>query len=178
MTPVKKVPKKKHRRSLTSTVQFDGTPVFYGLALTLQDARDHGWHGSLTSADRRKGVAERYGKMSQAFLFSAWVAWSTRRALLRPFTRNSPPNPANSPGHSSHELRSDAVAFRGPVGRPLAWWQLGLDVSNAPELVVVLNKLGYSAHRPYRTASEAHHVNLRKSPSGVIRRRKLRRKVN
>src|SRR5215210_5636570 len=55
-------------RMATRTIAFDGTPVFWGLAKALQRARERGWGGTLDSADRRKGVAERYGKSSQARL--------------------------------------------------------------------------------------------------------------
>lgn len=138
---------------------FDGAPVSRGLALVLQDARDDGVQFRLNSADRRLGVAERFGKSSQAAL---WLCWQQRRPGC---------NPANPPGRSTHELRSDGVAYRGPVGRRLLWWQLGLDVENAAGLVRWLNNHGYLAHRPYESRSERHHVNFRRNP----RRRYLRR---
>lgn len=148
------------KSKLRSTVDFDGTPVFHGLALMLQDARRNGWSGRLNSADRRRGVAERYGRMSQWALYVAY--WIKR---LPGFS------PANPPGRSTHELRSDGVAYRGPVGRPLTWWKLGLDVSEADALRSVLAQLGYHAFRPYSAGSEAHHVNLRRSPVQRLRRR-------
>lgn len=148
-------------RQLTRTVSFDGTPTFRGVALMLQDCRDHGWTGTLSSSDRRKGVAERYGKMSQAALYAGWLA---HRAGF---------NPANPPGRSTHELRSDAAAYRGPVGRPLAWWQIGLDVTAHAQLVAVATRIGYDLRRPYASGSEAHHVNLYRSPSTVLRHRGL-----
>lgn len=155
---------RKRRNSLNQTVSLDGTPLFRGHRLMLQDARKHGWNGVVNSADRRKGVAERYGKMSQAALYAGWIAG---RAGF---------NPANPPGRSTHELRSDGAAYRGPAGRPLSWWQLGLDVSNADQLLGVLNRLGYDAFRPYSSGSEAHHINLRKSPRRrLIKRRQWRR---
>jgi hypothetical protein len=165
---------KRRKVPLGRVVTFDGTPVFQGLALMLADARVHGWTGILVSADRRQGVAERYGKMSQAFLSAAWIAWHTKRILLKPFTRKNPPNPANTPGHSTHELRSDAIAYRGPVGRPLAWWQEGLDVTEWDELLAVLRRLGYAAFQPYSSASEAHHVNLKRTPRWRLLKRGLR----
>lgn len=146
---------------LTETVAFDGVPTFRGLALMLADARRHGWSGRLNSSDRRKGVAERYGKSSQARLYAGWIAH------LAGF------NPANPPGRSTHELRSDAVAYAGPVGRPLQWWQLGMDVSEPEELRAVLARLGYAPFRPYSSGSEAHHVNLRRTPSARLKSRGL-----
>jgi hypothetical protein len=146
---------------MTATIKYDGTPVFRGLARALSDARKHGWQGRLVSADRRRGVAERYGKLSQAALYAGWIAHKLGF------------NPANPPGRSSHELRSDGVAYRGPMGRPLHWWQLGLDVTEAAQLVRVLNRLGYRARRPYSSPSEAHHVNFRRSPYRRLRQRGL-----
>src|SRR5574338_641730 len=101
------------------TVVFDGTPVFRGLAHVLHEARQHGWKGTLSSADRRKGIPEQVGKKSQ---YQLWYGWIHRLPGY---------NPANSPGRSSHEIRSDGVAYRGPVGRKLKWWQLGLDISDS-----------------------------------------------
>lgn len=149
------------RPKLTETVSFDGTPCFRGHALMLKDARDHGWNGRLSSADRRTGVPERYGKLSQAALYAGWIA---HRAGF---------NPANPPGRSTHELRSDGVAYAGPVGRPLAWWQLGLDATNADELRRVLLRLNYQAFKPYASGSEVHHTNLRRSPTANLRKRRL-----
>lgn len=145
---------RKRRLRPWSTVQFDDTPVMYGLARVLQDARDHGARFTVTSADRRKGVPERYGKLSQAALYLGWIA---RRAGF---------NPANPPGRSTHELRSDAVAYRGPVGRPLHWWQLGIDADDAGvgDLLRTLQRLGYAVFRPYHSGSEHHHFNFRRSP--------------
>jgi hypothetical protein len=142
------------------TVAYDGTPVFRGLAWMLEDARDHGWSGRLSSADRREGVAERYGKLSQAALYVGY--WIKHLPGY---------NPANAPGRSTHELRSDGVAYRGPIGRPITWWKLGLDVSEADELRSILNGIGYRAFRPYPAGSEAHHVNLKASPMALLRKR-------
>lgn len=155
---------RRKRMRLDQTVTYSGTPLFRGHQLMLRDAQINGWHGKVNSADRRKGVPERYGKLSQAALYAGWIAGKAGF------------NPANPPGRSTHELRSDGVAYRGPVGRPLSWWQLGLDVTDADTLLRVLNRLGYSAFRPYSAGSEAHHINLRKSPRrNLIRRRKWRR---
>ncbi|MDQ8046448.1 MAG: hypothetical protein AAGC46_16155 [Solirubrobacteraceae bacterium] len=160
----------KRRPPLRETVTFDSTPCFRGHRIILTECRAHGWKGILNSADRRQGVAEKYGKLSQAYLSAAWVLWSTKRVLIRGW-RGAPPNPANTPGHSTHELRSDGVAYAGPVGRPLSWWQLGLDVTDADGLIRAAHSLGYSLFRPYPSGSEEHHVNLRKSPTAILRKR-------
>jgi len=147
------------------TIAFDGTPVFWGLAKPLQRAREAGWGGALNSGDRRAGYAERYGKASQAKLYSC--DQSRRRTGRCPSTCPSC-NPANRPGRSSHELRSDGAAFRGPIGRQLAWWELGLDCSDTDRLLATLRRLGYTVRRPYSSPSEAHHINFTGNPGPVI----------
>lgn len=95
------------------------------------------------------------GKHSQAFLFDG-------------FRRGLPGfNPANPPGQSTHELRSDAVAYAGPVGRQLRWWQVGIDVDDAhvAAFISAAAQRGWTAHITYPTSRlEYHHVNLVKAP--------------
>jgi GH25 family lysozyme M1 (1,4-beta-N-acetylmuramidase) len=150
-------------RMATRTIAFDGTPVFWGLAKPLLRARRRGWSGTLNSADRRKGVAERYGKSSQARL-----RWCFERKRDTGSCPCSSCNPANLPGQSSHELCSDAAGFPGPVGRALHWWELGLDCSASDQLVALLRDLGYKARKPYSSPSEAHHVNFSRDPGPVM----------
>ena len=101
-------------------------------------------------------LLRRCGKLSQRQLYERWRAG-------RPGY-----NPANPPGRSTHELRSDGVAFSGPVGRRLRWWQVGMDWSSPGEVVRAFNKLGY-AHITYPgNPQEGHHVNVYRKP-----RRKL-----
>lgn len=139
----------------------------------LADARSHNrrgvprWSGSVQSCDRRRGVAERFGKMSQ------WALYHAYQMKLRGVPGFGWANPANRPGQSSHERRSDGVAYPGPVGRLLEWWGTGIDVSEAEELVRVLNHLGYHAHQPYDSPSEEHHVNLTVDPTANLKRRRL-----
>ena len=150
-------------RMITRTIAFDGTPCFWGLGKPLQRARNRGWGGTLNSADRRKGVPERYGKMSQDKLY--WCAQRKKRTGSCPC---SSCNPANPPGKSSHELRSDGAAFPGPAGRELRWWELGLDCSSSDQLLSLLRELGYKARKPYTSASERHHVNFSVEPGPVV----------
>lgn len=146
----------KIRSHLDQVVGFDGTPVSRGLALMLKDCREHGWSGYLVSGDRREGVAERYGKKSQAFLYRC--------------SQNCVPacggdcNPANPPNSSTHEYvnggNGGTPAYSSvPVGAKLDWARLGLDVGESDELIRVAHSLGYQLFRPYPTSSEWHHVN-------------------
>lgn len=89
--------------------------------------------------------------------------------IYQEFLNGTEPNPANPPGRSTHECRSDGVPYAGPVGRRLAWWQCGMDVDDAHVLacVAAAAKHGWVAFRPYPTGSEFHHLNLAKLPKVV-----------
>lgn len=139
---------------LYDTIAFDGTPTFRILALVLLDCRRHGWSGVLNSSDRREGVAERFGKMSQAKL------WDCSRNCRADCYGNC--NPANPPWQGSHVLIGDGVV--GKPGVALEKYELGLDTSEADELRATLGRLGYSAKRPYADSREQHHTNLTKDP--------------
>src|SRR5882672_5904519 len=75
--------------------------------------------------------------------------------------------PANPPGQSTHELFSDGVAYKGPVGRKLHWWQCGIDIDDAHVEAVIkaARRHGWKLFRPYGSGSEYHHVNFARRPS-------------
>lgn len=146
------------------TVTFDGVPMFRAQAWALLDARLHGVEFQVNSADRRYGVAEKFGKSSQQKLWDGW-----KRHLPGFF-------PANPPGFSSHELKSDGNRVYGPRGRSIPNYMLGIDAVDRPggdaaELVLWLRAHGYGAIRPYATGSERHHFSFTKSPATNARRR-------
>jgi len=151
------------------TVAFDGAPTFWGLAKPLLRAREHGWSGTLQSSDRRKGVAERYGKRSQAALFSCFQR-SVGLGGRCPPECSGNCSPANPPGQSSHECRSDGRAFGSRAqGAKLAFWELGLDASDTQRLLKVLDSLGYGARLTYpNSAREKHHINFTRDPGPVL----------
>lgn len=151
------------------TIVLDGTPTFWGLAKPLLRARERGWGGTLQSSDRRKGVAERYGKRSQAALFDCMVRRQNLGGRCPPDCAGNCNN-ANPPGFSSHECRSDGSAFGGrPRGAKLPWWELGIDASDSEGLLRALAALGYEARRTYpNSAQERHHINFTKSPGPVL----------
>jgi lysozyme len=150
------------------TVAFDGTPVFWGLAKPLLSARERGWGGRLNSADRRKGVAERYGKRSQSSLFDCAQRKLTLGRCPADCAGNC--NPANPPGASSHELFSDGSAFgRRAKGSGLQWWELGLDVDDSQGLLDRLLAMGYDVRRTYPDSKqEFHHLNFNANPGRVL----------
>lgn len=142
------------------TVTFDGVPMFRAHAWALKDARLHGVKFGMNSGDRRQGVAEKYGKKSQAALFKGWM--------------NRLPGylPANPPGFSSHELRSDGnLVYKVPRGYRIPSYMLGMDADGASALVGWLNIHGYRAVQPYPSGSEEHHFSFTKSPATNARKR-------
>lgn len=107
-------------------------------------------------------ILRRHGKSTQRELWLRWIR------------REPGANPANPPGRSTHELRSDGVAYAGPPGRPLRHWQVGMDWTNAPAVVREFNRNGFSAAITYPSNPlESHHVNLRRHP----RLRRIRRYI-
>lgn len=74
--------------------------------------------------------------------------------------------PANRPGASTHELFSDAVAYAGPVGRKLEWWQQGIDVNDrdVERMIAAAKEHGWELFQPYKSGSEYHHLNFRRRP--------------
>jgi lysozyme len=118
--------------------------------------------------DQAAGLLKRLGKSTQAMLYSGWL----RR--LPGF------NPANPPGRSTHELRSDGVAYRGPVGRPIKAWGCGLDFNDGavPKLIAAAKHRGWVLFQPYKSGSEYHHLNFKRFPKhGTIRKRRLAKLV-
>lgn len=93
------------------------------------------------------------GKMSQKELFDGFRAG-------RPGF-----NPANPPGFSTHELRSDGVAYPNGRGAALEYWQVGMDFTNSAGVVSAAAKLGWTATITYPgNPREGHHVNFRREP--------------
>lgn len=141
------------RHGLGKESILDGCPLPLGHKLMLLDARRNGWAGVVTSADRRTVIARllhKLGKSTQAELYQGFI--EGRPGFL----------PANPPDRGTHMRIGDGVV--GKLFEKLAWWQEGIDSSLATQLRLVLNALGYSAYRPYASASEEHHSNLRSSP--------------
>lgn len=74
-------------------------------------------------------------------------------------------NPANPPGRSTHEQRSDGVAFVGPPGRPLRYWQVGMDWSKPGPVAAAARRRGWVCTITYpHSRGEAQHLNFRKEP--------------
>lgn len=114
---------------------------------------------SIYRGDDAAAILNRHGKHSQGQLFRAWERGeATKFGIL---------GEPDRPGTSTHELRSDAVAYTGPIGRKLEWWQQGIDIDDAhvdAVIRVARDEHGWEMHRPYASGAEHHHVNFRSRP--------------
>jgi hypothetical protein len=107
---------------------------------------------TVNSIDRSREAASilhAHGKHTQAEVFAT-----------------SPPGVANPPGRSTHERRSDGVAYPGPVGRRLQWWQQGIDVNDSDVhlMMVAAHARGWHLVQPYKAGVEFHHLNFARKP--------------
>jgi hypothetical protein len=79
------------------------------------------------------------------------------------------PTISNPPGRSQHELRSDGVANRGPVGRHLAGWQVGVDSGTNDQAAKsaverAAREHGWVVEHPYSRGVEGHHWCFKRKP--------------
>lgn len=119
-----------------------------------------------------QGILHKHGKHSQAELYQMYL--------------NGTGAPANPPGYSTHELRSDGAAYPHVArGGALKWWQCGFDVNDweIKEVIAAAKKHGWDLRQPYSTSSEYHHLNFTKKPSrwklffnNVFKKKKSRKK--
>lgn len=138
-------------------ITIQGSPVYADIgayiAILVNDA-----HATVTSIYRGPEAAKilnKHGKHIQAQLYEGFAAHHV--GFL----------PANPPGFSTHELRSDGVAYpQYPRGTVLPWWAQGLDVDDADANRVITQaaKRGWNLWRPYQSGVEFHHLNFRERP--------------
>jgi hypothetical protein len=154
---------RQHLRRSKSPKGFDGCPVSPIVHAVLKDCRDHGITFGIISADRRDGVAQKFGKSSQLQL---WNLYQSGQGL-----------PANPPLTSTHEYRNGGTSKYGtgtpayhtkfPVGAVLPPWGLGLDFRSNDEATSFIGHaktLGYHFFQPYNTGSELHHLCIAENP--------------
>ena len=133
----------------------DRCPVPVKLAAEIRKIKEMSG-ATLNSCDRSpqaEPYLRQHGKKSQ-------------RELYEGFVRGLPGyNPANPPGRSTHERRSDGVAFPGPVGRRLPYWQVGMDWSDPGGVIRAAAQLGWRAVVTYpNNPREGQHINFRREP--------------
>jgi hypothetical protein len=112
-------------------------------------------------------ILNKHGKHSQDQLFAAWIAYRDHGVYLFGFSPSNPPNPANPPGYSTHEEKSDGEAYAVTRGAWLARWQVGFDVNDGDVLPVIraAAKYGWRVFQPYPgSRSEFHHLNFKVAP--------------
>lgn len=122
------------------------------IAIVTQDAR--ATVNSIYRGADAEPILHAHGRASQRDL---WNGWQARRPGF---------NPANPPGFSTHELKSDDVAYNVPRGHDLAWWQQGFDVndSDVHRVIAAAKRYGWVLWQPYPGGSEFHHLNFRRQP--------------
>jgi len=123
------------------------------IEIVTQDAK------AMVNSIYRGADAERllnaHGHSSQRQLYTGWI--ERRPGYL----------PANPPGFSTHELRSDGVAYPSvPRSAELPWWCQGFDVNDAdvPHVKAAAARYGWEVWQPYSSGSEVHHLNFRRQP--------------
>lgn len=138
-------------------VVIDNCPVPRRLARRVRALKRTVPGAQLNSCYRGSGATRllhRLGKHTQAELYHGWI--------------NRQPGfyPANPPGFSSHELRSDGTPFYGPRGRRLPFWKVGMDWNDAdvPRLIEAAKRRGWVLQRPYSSGSEYHHISFARRP--------------
>src|SRR5436305_9673983 len=100
-----------------------------------------------------ESILNRHGKHSQAQLYAMFLRGQGA--------------PANPPGFSTHEQKSDGVAYPTvPRGHDLAWWQVGFDVddSDVVNCIRAAGRHGWHLFRPYHSGVEFHHLNFHQEP--------------
>jgi hypothetical protein len=105
-------------------------------------------------------ILHRHGKHTQREMENASPAQRAEWGIT------GTPNPA---GRSMHELRSDGVAKRGPVGRHLEEWEVGVDsgVNNditRQQLRRAAQHYGLEIYFPYDSVVEYHHWGFHRQP--------------
>jgi hypothetical protein len=160
-------------------------PTYRALALMLDHAWQHKARFELLSADRRDSVLARFNKLhgtnlhGQKYLFDLRAQYVARYGAAGADARGVyAANPPNRTGHCLFSDGNPAYRVRGhvvPPGGGLPNYFLPFDATDqgkendCTHLVLVLNKLGYHAVRPYPSGGEAHHFCLVSSPIPVLR---------
>lgn len=132
------------------------------IAIIVTDA--HATVNSIYRGTDAEAILNAHGKHSQAQLYQMFL--------------NGSGAPANPPGFSTHEQKSDGAAYPlVPRGHDLAWWQVGFDVNDADVMncVRVAGKYGWHLWRPYRSGAEFHHLNFAQEPKPNVQADRINR---
>lgn len=136
-------------------VCIQGSPVYADIApyiaICVNDAK--ATVNSIYRGPEAAGILNKHGKHTQAQLYEMF--------------RRGRGAPANQPGFSTHELKSDGVAYpHTPRGGALPWWAQGFDVndSDVPAVMREARKHGWALGQPYKAGVEFHHLNFLTQP--------------
>lgn len=120
---------------------------------------------SIVTADAQATVNSIYRGQDAAWILHKH-GHQTQAELYQLFLQGKG-NPANPPGFSTHELRSDGAAYPSiPRGGRLDWWQQGLDVNDSDVEHVIRQAAWHGWHmfQPYSAGTEFHHLNFSSKP--------------
>ena len=118
------------------------------IAIVVNDA--HATVNSIYRGDDAATILHKHGKHTQRELYDTLPAGT-----------------ANPPGFSTHELKSDGVAYPWiPRGHSLLWWMQGFDVndSDVPHVKYQALTHGWHLFQPYPGGVEFHHLNFAAEP--------------
>lgn len=121
------------------------------IAIVCNDA--HATINSIYRGNDAAVILHRHGKHTQSELYQMYL--------------HGQGNPANPPGYSTHELKSDGAAYSYmPRGTSLQWWQQGFDVNDADveHVIKQADWHNWILFRPYSSGSEYHHLNFKSKP--------------
>lgn len=122
------------------------------IAIIGQDA--HATINSIYRGTDAQAILNAHGKHTQAQLYELFLHHEGA--------------PANPPGFSTHEQKSDGVAYPHVArGHDLAWWQIGFDVNDndITNCIRVAGQNGWHLWRPYPSGAEFHHLNFAGEPA-------------
>lgn len=145
-------------------------PYFY---IVLHDAGANA--DSIYRGSDAKSILHHHGHHDQEELY--WLSINGTPAERAAAGLNPLGGGVNPPGRSTHEGRSDGVAYRGPIGRRLPWWCQGMDLSNPNMAHAVMHGArnhGWDMFQPYPSGSELHHLNFKMEPRPRTRKMALR----
>lgn len=105
-------------------------------------------------------ILHKHGHHNQAELYFATPAQRAAMGVI---------GTPDRPNTSTHECRSDGVAFKGPVGRVIPDYQCGQDWPNASiaQVMAAYRSLGELPIHPYSSGDEYHHICLVDKP-GIV----------
>lgn len=167
---IKRFNYKTHRHySVKNTVSYKNVPVPRGVAYALDLVDRRGADFQLFSCIRVDSILKQHNKDFGTNLHGQQYLYDNQN---RPGF-----NPANPPSKTSHCWFSDgnpvyrtAAGRRAGPGERIVWHQIGIDASNADQIIRVGKTVGLDFVRPYSSGSEAHHLVLRTSPVKLLER--------